>query len=154
MFKINNDKDTALFTQKQIKSKLYFMLHNIRKYLVCIVLSRTFAYVKFKNKKVMKKITRFLNNFFKETEEGCYQPESDVKTDPPMDEKQQYLLPIVGNTYWMIDAYGDVHRVQYRDDLLMNKMLHNCNLFPTKNDALRASFAAKNARIIVFNKLK
>ena len=102
----------------------------------------------------MKKITKFLNNFFKETEEGCYQPESDVKTEPPMEEKQQYLLPIVGNTYWMIDAYGDVHRVQYRDDLLMNKMLHNCNLFPTKNDALRASFAAKNARIIVFNNLK
>lgn len=68
--------------------------------------------------------------------------------------EQQYLLPIVGNTYWMIDAYGDVHRVQYRNDLLMNKMLHNCNLFPTKNDALEASFAAKNARIIVFNKLK
>jgi len=74
----------------------------------------------------MKKITKFLNNFFKETEEGCYQPESDVKTDPPMDEKQQYLLPIVGNTYWMIDAYGDVHKVAYRNDLLMNKMLHNC----------------------------
>ena len=71
-----------------------------------------------------------------------------------LDEKQQYLLPIVGNTYWMIDAYGDVHRVQYRNDLLMNKMLHNCNLFPTKNDALEASFAAKNARIIVFNNLK
>ena len=50
MFKINNDKDTALFTQKQIKSKLYFMFYNIRKYLVCIVLSRTFVYVKFKNK--------------------------------------------------------------------------------------------------------
>ena len=54
----------------------------------------------------------------------------------------------------LVDAYGDVHRVQYRNDLLMNKMLHNCNLFPTKNDALRASFAAKNARIIVFNNLK
>lgn len=102
----------------------------------------------------MKKMTRFLNNFFKETEEGCYQPASDVKNDPPMDEKQQYLVPIEGHIYWMIDAYGDVHRVQYRDDLLMNKMLHNCNLFPTKNDALEASFAAKNARIIVFNKLK
>ena len=102
----------------------------------------------------MKKMTRFLNNFFKETEEWCCQPTSDVKTEPPMDENQQYLLPIVGNTYWIIDAYGDVHRVQYRDDLLMNKMLHNCNLFPTKNDALRASFAAKNARIIVFNNLK
>ena len=102
----------------------------------------------------MKKITRFLNDFFKETEEGCYQPASDVKTGPPMDEKQQYLVPIEGNLYWMIDAYGDVHRVQYRNDLLMNKMLHNCNLFPTKNDAMRASFAAKNARIIVFNNLK
>ena len=68
--------------------------------------------------------------------------------------EQQYLLPVEGQIYWMIDAYGDVHRVQYRNDLLMNKMLHNCNLFPTKNDALRASFAAKNARIIVFNNLK
>ena len=68
--------------------------------------------------------------------------------------EQQYLLPVEGQIYWMIDAYGDVHRVQYRDDLLMNKLLHNCNLFPTKNDALKASFAAKNARIIVFNKLK
>lgn len=68
--------------------------------------------------------------------------------------EQQYLLPIEGQIYWMIDAYGDVHRVQYRNDLLMNKLLHNCNLFPTKNDALEASFASKNARIIVFNKLK
>lgn len=68
--------------------------------------------------------------------------------------EQQYLLPVEGQIYWMIDAYGDVHRVQYRNDLLMNKMLHNCNLFPTKNDALRASFAAKNARIKVFNNLK
>ena len=102
----------------------------------------------------MKKITRFLKNLFKDTEEGCYQPASDVKSDPPLAENQQYLLPIEGNIYWMIDAYGDVHKVQYRNDLLMNKMLHNCNLFPTKNDALKASFAAKNARIIVFNKLK
>lgn len=31
------------------------MFYNIRKYLVCIVLSRTFVYVKFKNKKVMTK---------------------------------------------------------------------------------------------------
>lgn len=50
MFKINNDKDTALFTQKQIKSKLYFMFYNIRKYLVDIAINRIFAYVKFKNK--------------------------------------------------------------------------------------------------------
>ena len=50
MFKINNDKDTALFTQKQIKSKLYFMFYNIRKYLVCNELTVTFVYVKFKNK--------------------------------------------------------------------------------------------------------
>ena len=50
MFKINNDKDTALFTQKQIKSKLYFMFYNILKYLVDIAISRTFVYVKFKNK--------------------------------------------------------------------------------------------------------
>ena len=48
--KINNGKDTALFTQKQIKSKLYFMFYNIRKYLVDIAISRTFVYVKFKNK--------------------------------------------------------------------------------------------------------
>ena len=68
--------------------------------------------------------------------------------------EQQYLLPVEGQIYWMIDAYGDVHKVAYRNDLLMNKLLHNCNLFPTKNDALEASFAAKNARIIVFNKLK
>ena len=95
----------------------------------------------------MKKITRFLNDFFKETEEGCINNKSNAS-------EQQYLLPIEGHIYWMIDAYGDVHRVQYRNDLLMNKMLHNCNLFPTKNDALEASFAAKNARIIVFNKLK
>ena len=54
--KINNDKDTALFTQKQIKSKLYFMFYNIRKYLVCIVLSRTFVYVKFKKQIVMNKL--------------------------------------------------------------------------------------------------
>ena len=27
----------------------------------------------------MKKITKFLNNFFKETEEGCYQPKNDLK---------------------------------------------------------------------------
>ena len=59
MFKINNDKDTALFTQKQIKSKLYFMFYNIRKYLVCIVLSRTFVYVKFKKQIVM---TKFIDN--------------------------------------------------------------------------------------------
>ncbi len=102
----------------------------------------------------MKKITRFLNNFFKETEEGCYNPTNDLKRQPPKEAvEQQYLLPIVGNTYWMINAYGDVHKVQYRNDLLMNKMLHNCNLFPTKNDALEASFAAKNARIKVFNNL-
>ena len=50
MFKINNDKDTALFTQKQIIIKLNFMFYNIRKYLVDIILSRTFVYVKFKNK--------------------------------------------------------------------------------------------------------
>ena len=79
-------------------------------------------------------------------------------SDRAMDEEkvveQQYLLPVEGNRYWMIDAYGDVHKVTYRNNLLMNKMLHNCNLFPTKNDALEASFAAKNARIIVFNKLK
>ena len=103
----------------------------------------------------MKRITRFLNNFFKETEEGCYQPTNDLTNQPPKEPvEQQYLVPIEGQIYWMIDAYGDVHRVQYRNDLLMNKMLHNCNLFPTKNDALEASFAAKNARIIVFNKLK
>ena len=103
----------------------------------------------------MKRITRFLNNFFKETDGGCYQPANDLTSQPPKENvKQQYLLPIEGQIYWMIDAYGDVHRVQYRNDLLMNKMLHNCNLFPTKNDALIASFAAKNARIIVFNKLK
>ena len=103
----------------------------------------------------MKRITRFLNNFFKETEEGCYKPTNDLTRQPPKEPvEQQYLVPIEGNLYWMIDAYGDVHRVQYRNDLLMNKMLHNCNLFPTKNDAMRASFAAKNARIIVFNKLK
>ena len=57
--KINNGKDTALFTQKQIKSKLYFMFYNIRKYLVCIVLSRTFVYVKFKKQIVM---TKFIDN--------------------------------------------------------------------------------------------
>ena len=103
----------------------------------------------------MKRITRFLNNFFKETDGGCYQPANDLTSQPPKENvKQQYLAPIEGQIYWMIDAYGDVHRVQYRNDLLMNKMLHNCNLFPTKNDALRASFAAKNARIIVFNNLK
>jgi hypothetical protein len=95
----------------------------------------------------MKKVTRFLNNFFKETEEECI----NNKNNPA---EQQYLVPIEGHIYWMIDAYGDVHRVQYRNDLLMNKLLHNCNLFPTKNDALEASFAAKNARIIVFNNLK
>ena len=101
----------------------------------------------------MKKITKFLNNFFKET--GYYQPTNDVTRQPPKEAvEQQYLLPIEGHIYWMIDAYVDVHRVQYRNDLLMNKMLHNCNLFPTKNDALEASFAAKNARIIVFNNLK
>jgi hypothetical protein len=50
MFKINNDKDTALFTQKQINVLLKNMFYNIRKYLVDIVLSRTFVYVKFKNK--------------------------------------------------------------------------------------------------------
>jgi len=80
-----------------------------------------------------------------------------VMSDRAMNEElieQQYLLPVEGQIYWMIDAYGDVHKVAYRNDLLMNKMLHNCNLFPTKNDALEASFAAKNARIIVFNKLK
>ena len=80
-----------------------------------------------------------------------------VMSDSAMNEElieQQYLLPVEGQIYWMIDAYGDVHKVAYRNDLLMNKMLHNCNLFPTKNDALEASFAAKNARIIVFNKLK
>ena len=55
MFKINNDKDTALFTQKQIKLNENYMLHNIRKYLVCNELTVTFAYVKFKNKKVMTK---------------------------------------------------------------------------------------------------
>jgi len=80
-----------------------------------------------------------------------------VMSDRAMNEElveQQYLLPVEGQIYWMIDAYGDVHRVQYRNDLLINKLLHNCNLFPTKNDALEASFAAKNARIIVFNKLK
>ena len=95
----------------------------------------------------MKRITKFLNNFFKETEEECINNKSNAS-------EQQYLLPIEGQIYWMIDAYGDVHRVQYRNDLLINKLLHNCNLFPTKNDALEASFAAKNARIIVFNKLK
>ena len=103
----------------------------------------------------MKRITRFLNNFFKETVGGCYHPSNDLTSQPPKENvKQQYLLPIEGQIYWMIDNYGDVHRVQYRNDLLMNKMLHNCNLFPTKNDALRASFAAKNARIKVFNNLK
>ena len=103
----------------------------------------------------MKRITRFLNNFFKETEEGCYQPKNDLTRQPPKEPvEQQYLVPIEGQIYWMIDAYGDVHRVQYLNDLLMNKMLHNCNLFPTKNDALEASFAAKNARIKVFNNLK
>ena len=50
MFKINNDKDTELFTQKQIKSKLNFMFYNILKYFVCKELTVTFAYVKFKNK--------------------------------------------------------------------------------------------------------
>ena len=84
-----------------------------------------------------------------------YPPFSNNKMPPPERiVEQQYLLPVEGQIYWMIDAYGDVHRVQYRNDLLMNKMLHNCNLFPTKNDALRASFAAKNARIKVFNNLK
>ena len=103
----------------------------------------------------MWKVTRFLNNFFKETEEGCYNPTNDLKRQPPKEQvEQQYLLPIEGQIYWMIDAYGDVHLVQYRNDLLINKLLHNCNLFPTKNDALKDSFAAKNARIIVFNNLK
>ena len=50
MFKINNGKDTALFTQKQIIIKLNFMFYNIRKYLVDRYLSTTFVYVKFKNK--------------------------------------------------------------------------------------------------------
>lgn len=52
MFKINNDKDTALFTQKQINLNENYMFYNIRKYLVDIVLIHTFAYVKFKNKQL------------------------------------------------------------------------------------------------------
>ena len=57
--KINNGKDKALFTQKQINLNENYMLYNIRKYLVCNELTVTFAYVKFKNKKVM---TKFIDN--------------------------------------------------------------------------------------------
>jgi len=113
--KINNDKDTALFTQKQIKSKLYFMFYNILKYLVDIILSLTFVYVKFKNKKVM---TKFIDNTTakKVIKKTVFKEllNSSKKIEPATGRPDDYeTVEFIGHD----ESYGDVFKASNGDSV-------------------------------------
>lgn len=88
------------------------MFYNIRKYLVCIVLSRTFAYVKFKNKKVM---TKFIDNTKKANSKKTVFEKAlsfDFIVDDAISNVTDYeKVEFIGHD----ESYGDVFKA-YRDE--------------------------------------